>query len=295
MLISILIPTCSRPELLRRCLNKLLPQRSALASGVDCEILIGNDGNSIPELIAEFASIATEVAGPKRGPAANRNNLASNAKGDLLVFLDDDCIPHEGLISAYSIAAESHPEYEVFEGRILAPRKPRFADEECPINENGGFMWSANFAIRRGCFTSIGGFDEDFPFAAMEDVDLNCRILESGRQILWMPNATVSHDWERRTGGTRLLKQSFSIATFALKHPSWLPRVRRNYDVKASLRLIKQRIFQRGVLQPVSSYRHIFEVLQFMNHMRQTLQDPVRIAEERSRLATQLNLKVKAL
>lgn len=68
------------------------------------------------------------------------------------------------------------------------------ADDDCPTNLSGGFLWSCNFAIRRSVFLEIGGFDESFPFA-MEDVDLHYRIRKNQLPIKFVPDAVAEDPW----------------------------------------------------------------------------------------------------
>ena len=38
-------------------------------------------------------------------------------------------------------------------------------------------------------------FDEGYPYAAMEDTDFYIRLIESGKSVLFVPNAIVVHPW----------------------------------------------------------------------------------------------------
>jgi len=101
--LSIVIPTCNRPELLRLCLDSLLPQ--VQQSGNAVEVIVTDDsreGETLEMLEAEFAGTSVRrVLGPRRGPAANRNHGAAEATGEWVLFLDDDCIPSDGFLRAY--------------------------------------------------------------------------------------------------------------------------------------------------------------------------------------------------
>ena len=199
--VAILIPTARQPEKLKRCLRQLIPYVSEHS---DCMIVVSDDGDAsetTASLGTEFDSVRV-IQGPRRGPAANRNYGAAQSKGDLLIFLDDDCTPEPGLIEVYRQAAQMHPECDVFEGRITAVgERTGFADA-CPENETGGYFWSCNVGMRREFFTAIGGFDERFPFPAMEDIELSVRI-KGKTKTLFLPRARVFHAVERRAGWKR--------------------------------------------------------------------------------------------
>jgi GT2 family glycosyltransferase len=205
--ISVIIPTRNRTECLRKCLRALLPQIERNSEVV--ETIVCDDGESVETramLESEFRQ-SHWYEGPKRGPAANRNLGAKAAKGQWLVFLDDDCIPDANLIRSYIDAIKDNSAVYVLEGRIVADREKRHPLEECPINSEGGNLWSCNFAIRRNSFLEIGGFDESFPHPAGEDWELAYRIRRARLQLVFVHEAFVVHCWRRLSMKAYLLQQ----------------------------------------------------------------------------------------
>jgi len=196
--VAIVIPTRNRTGFLKRCLSKLLPY---VSSHPECSITVSDDGDAsvTREALGGEMGIVQVIQGPRRGPAANRNCGAAHSTGELLVFLDDDCIPEENLIEIYQDAARKSPEIGVFEGRISATGKAKGFADGCPGNETGGYLWSCNFAIRRELFNRIHGFDDRFPFAAVEDYDLHFRVKQLS-PVLFLRDARVWHGYERRAG-----------------------------------------------------------------------------------------------
>ena len=194
-MISVIIPTCNRNELLSNCLERLSPT-------VQCvnelyEVIVTDDGkdNYALDLIKTKYSFAKWVKGPQKGPAANRNNGAKYATKEWLIFIDDDCLPDKNLITGYYKAIQSFPEILAFEGRIGVNEPQNSFLEEAPINEKGGYFWSCNIAIKRNFFNELNGFDEQFPYAAMEDADLFKRIKQKTNHYMFVPNAYVVHPW----------------------------------------------------------------------------------------------------
>lgn len=205
MKFSIIIPTCNRNDLLAECLHLLSPE--VQQAGSDYEIIVTDDSkdNIAQVLINESYPWVRWVAGPKRGPAANRNNGAKNAQGEWLIFIDDDCLPDQKLMSVYINSISTYPDTFVFEGCIKADRPKMNFVEESPVNEHGGYLWSCNFMIHKQMFEKVGGFEETFPFPAMEDVELDYRIRKQGNKVQFLKDAFVIHPW-------RLQKNAYSIA-----------------------------------------------------------------------------------
>ncbi len=214
--VAIIVPTRNRHELLKRCLDGVIPYT---ASHTECSIIVSDDGDALETraaLIGDYSGVLV-VQGPRRGPASNRNTGAANTTAELLIFLDDDCIPDNGLIAAYQEAAIKNPEVGVFEGRISAIGEETSFADIAPVNENGGKLWSCNFAIRRQLFERIGGFDHRYPFAAMEDVDLHCRVKQYS-QVLFLPDARAWHAYEKRLGWKGVRHHALSVLLYIHTH-----------------------------------------------------------------------------
>jgi GT2 family glycosyltransferase len=187
---TILIPTRNRPDDLRKCLRLLFDQ---LPDGF--EILICDDSsNDLTKKLVEteFPSV-TRAEGPRIGPGANRNTGAKKARGKWIVFLDDDCLPQPGLLSAY-VAAMAHGD-EVLAGPAL--RSDSMKDSllwEAPrsASETELLPPSCNFAIPRKMFLESGGFDERYR-VSFEDMEFFARLRHSGINIRYVPGAAVEH------------------------------------------------------------------------------------------------------
>ena len=152
MLISVIIPSCNRKDLLAKCLDLISPYSQTIKESF--EVIVTDDSKDliIKWLIKEEYPWVTWVDGPKKGPAANRNNGAKIAKGKWLVFLDDDCEPDKDLLHAYLLSINESFSSQVFEGAILSSGKLTNPLYTAPINETGGYLWSCNFAINKESF-----------------------------------------------------------------------------------------------------------------------------------------------
>ena len=90
MTFSVIVPTCNRNDLLAKCLELLNPANQTIKEVYEVIVTDDSKNNVAKALIEDIFTWAKWVEGPKRGPAANRNNGAKDAKGDWLIFIDDD-------------------------------------------------------------------------------------------------------------------------------------------------------------------------------------------------------------
>jgi len=217
-LISVVIPTRHRNDLLARCLDGLAPGIQRGAPGY--EVIVTDDGvdADAQRMVTDRYPWSRWIVGPKRGPAANRNSGARAAYGEWLVFLDDDCIPDACYVISYANAICDQPGFDVFEGRTYADRPRKSLAETSPINENGGFLWSCNFLIRKSLFESMHGFDERFPYAAMEDVEFRVRLKKIGQSFWFVKKAAVCHPWRIAFGPQRLTQYEQSLRIYLNLH-----------------------------------------------------------------------------
>src|SRR4051812_22944479 len=102
-LFSIIIPTYARREQLVGCLQSIV----ALDYPPDrFEVIVVDDGSphSLEDSVRPF-TVAMDLKLLRQsnaGPAAARNRGAASARGDFLVFTDDDCLPEQSWLNAYA-------------------------------------------------------------------------------------------------------------------------------------------------------------------------------------------------
>jgi len=235
-MLSIIIPTCNRNKLLIQCLDCFSPKVQTIST-VDYEVIVTDDSkqHQAKQLIEEKYNWVKWIAGPQKGPAANRNNGAKNADGDWLIFIDDDCLPDANILQAYETAITNNKKALVFEGCIKADRARQNLAEESPVNESGGYLWSCNFMIYKITFLNkLGGFDEKFPYAAMEDVDLDYRLSKDTISKVFVKNAFVIHPWRvQKNMWTITIKRFKSTLYFLNKHPEKKKEINSKYYLTA--------------------------------------------------------------
>jgi len=236
---SVVIPTYHRNDLLVKCLDCLAPGRQTIPAD-QYEVIITDDGcqATAETIVLEYYPWAKWEAGPRLGPASNRNKGATYAQAEWLVFTDDDCLPDPQWLEAYREAIAAETACLVFEGRVYVERPRRSFGETAPVNESGGYLWSCNFAIHRQLFEFLGGFDERFPYAAMEDVDLKLRITKSKQKFIFVKKAAVCHPWRYKGGWEQLKKRQESVLLYLSIHPEQLTHLNYRFFIKSFLRTI---------------------------------------------------------
>jgi len=152
-----------------------------------------------------------------RGPAAARNFGASEARGTILLFTDDDCRVDSRWLRSLSEPIRNAPTTAAG-GRILnrlgdnrwSTASQRVIDlVYAYYNADPGqatFLASNNLAVHADAFRELGGFDERFRTA--EDRDFCRRWLAAGHELIYVPGAVVEH-------AHRLTGQDFVLQQFA--------------------------------------------------------------------------------
>jgi glycosyltransferase involved in cell wall biosynthesis len=200
---SIIIPSYCRPTQLAECLRAL----SRLEYPRDrFEVIVVDDGGDAPldDVVAPFGcnlSLAL-LRQPNAGPAAARNLGAERARGELLAFTDDDCLPDPCWLTALADTLGRAPDCMVggavvnaATGRLCSVTSQLITDlvyrhyNADPLHAR--FLASNNLALSLRGFREIGGFDPGF--RTSEDRELCDRWLHRGRRILYHPAALVRH------------------------------------------------------------------------------------------------------
>lgn len=229
---SVIVPTHNRPARLRVLLQSLASQS---LSATDFEVIVVDDGStsslmSASDLLAEKNQRIYRQA--KQGPAAARNTGAKQSRGNLLVFIDDDCVAHERWLEAL-LNAHKQATRVLFGGQTLnglpdnifsciSESLLAFFDEESLRAGNAlTFVASNNLACSRELFLSIEGFDEKFPLAAGEDRDFCQRWFDHHWTMQRCADAQVKHYHALSFSG--FMRQHYNYgrgaAQFHAKHP----------------------------------------------------------------------------
>lgn len=201
--LSVVIPTYGRPRQLAACL--------AAFAEVDCgestfEVVVVDDGSPEPldEVAGPFADRlqVRVIRQDNRGAATARNTGALAARGRVLAFTDDDCLPDEDWLSELLRALPEAGDacaggrtINVLEHNSCSVASQLLVDYIYEYYNRDGpeFFTSNNLAVPAAAFEELGGFDTEFPFSGGEDRDFCSRWLHSGRRLVYVPDAVIRH------------------------------------------------------------------------------------------------------
>jgi len=191
ILISVVIPTRHRNDLLRICLDQLAPGVQTIPAD-QYEVIVTDDGNesTAEALLKEHYPWVRWVAGPRKGPGANRNSGVEHARGEWIAFTDDDCIPKPDWLEGYIKTLT--PNTFVYEGQTICNEEYCPFTHETPTNTTGKKLWACNLLINRQFFIEFGKYDIDFSFSN-EDADFRERLQHQKILFLFVPIAMVEH------------------------------------------------------------------------------------------------------
>jgi len=204
-LVSVVVSTYDRPERLARLLDAL---RAQTLGPEQFEVIVVDNGSQAETgraLAAQLAQGGLELRTCRlavtRGPAGGRNAGWRLAGAPLVAFTDDDCRPAPDWLQAALIVAGRHPG-AIVQGVTLPDPDERDRDgpfsHTVRIERLGPQYETCNILYPRALLDALGGFDESFGLRpAGEDTDLAWRAIESGRRIVFAPDAVVHHAVER--------------------------------------------------------------------------------------------------
>lgn len=190
--ISVVITTYNRGNLLKRALQAVLEQ--SIAPDV-YEVIVVDDGSTdnTGEIVQHFIKKYKNLRyfrQEHKGLSAGRNLGIDNARGKIIAFTDDDCIPHRDWLKNILNAFRESNDIVGVEGKVVTDC-PKPLLSSAPENLTGGNFVGCNSAYRKAILKRIGGYDKRF-FAIRDDSDIAFRILSQGR-IVFVPEAIVRH------------------------------------------------------------------------------------------------------
>lgn len=142
-------------------------------------------------------------------PRAMNSGLAC-ARGEIVIFVDDDIVPDASFLSAHALA-HAEGSCSIVAGQVLQPGEQAVSgssgdgefqfcsDRRCWVEE----LMGGNFSVNRTVALALGGFDENFVHVAYRfEAEFCDRALSAGERILFFPGASIRH-LKASEGGTR--------------------------------------------------------------------------------------------
>ena len=139
----------------------------------------------------------------RSGPARARNAGAALASSRTLLFVDADVVIRPDTIERVRSLLDAHPEASALFGSYDdRPADPGFLSQYRNLlhhfvhqqgNEQASTFWAGLGAIRREAFEAVGGFDPRFSQPSIEDIELGCRIVGTGRSIRLVKDLQATH------------------------------------------------------------------------------------------------------
>jgi GT2 family glycosyltransferase len=248
--LSVIVATRNRAHAVRPCLNSIATAL-ATAAPLEAEIIAVDNGSSdnTKDVItswAESASVVVRILEEPRAGLARAQNLAlREARGDLLVFTDDDCQLHPQYFNDL-LRHDSHDEGLVLRGGRIelgdttdmpltintSPEHMRWSRgmKSARHNRICGCLNGCNMAMRRALLERIGPMDEAFGpgsyIGSGADSDLMFRAYLAGATLEYVPDMVVFHHHGRKSPESgRQLMRRYTIGNGALfvrylfKHP----------------------------------------------------------------------------
>jgi glycosyltransferase involved in cell wall biosynthesis len=215
LVLSVVIASHNRCELLRRCLDSLAGQTADAGA---FEVIVADDGSSdgTAAMVEGFeAPFRLRRLGLQQGgQAAAQNTAIEAAEGDVCLFLDDDMIASPELIAEHLAVHEREPmtlavgqlAQEPVSGRdpyahAFARRWNARYDELAQRELDWADCYGGNLSAPRRTLLEIGGFATDLP--SSEDLEVSLRLTRAGCTPRYLPGAHAVHD-DQKPGSTVL-------------------------------------------------------------------------------------------
>jgi glycosyltransferase involved in cell wall biosynthesis len=235
---SVVIPTYQRSASVARAVRGFAAQEFEHAFEVIVVVDGSTDGTA--DALGAFRTPfpLTVLERTNRGAAAARNEGAAVARGDYLLFLDDDMEPHPRLLAEHDLclsatadAVLGHlPLHPGAPSTFLTAEYDSFAvDRAARLSQPGAELTledllTGQLSVKRAIFDELGGFDTRFTQGGTygnEDLDFGIRLMEAGHEIVFNVFALSFHRYRITPRGYLRQARQTGRADVALarKHP----------------------------------------------------------------------------
>jgi GT2 family glycosyltransferase len=229
-LVTVQLCTFNRRALLGRVLDALFHQD---LDPDDYEIVLVDDGSNdgtYEEIVERLKPTCPLhlVRQRNAGLARGRNVGIERARGEIILFMDDDVLATPGLLSAHVRFHNEHPQTIC---RGVAINVESFDDLPAPSyslrNYSGAYFWTTNVSVPLALVIAAGRFDERFREYGWEDLELGFRLRSKGVPSILARDAVVYHYKPplQPSQFARVARQARAQARTAIQfldlHPNW--------------------------------------------------------------------------
>jgi GT2 family glycosyltransferase/glycosyltransferase involved in cell wall biosynthesis len=210
--VSIIVPVHNQWPLTRACLNSVL--RAIRGAGITCEVILADDGSTDDTLRAAslFPGLRVIRQGGNLGFLRNCNAAAAEARGEALLFLNNDTVVLPGWLTELVRVLREEPSAAIVGSKLLYPDgtiqqaggvlfsdasvenlgrgKPR-RDWLFSLDREVDYLTGASILVRRSFWDSVGGFDLRHSPAYCADSDLAMAARHKGRQVIYAARSEV--------------------------------------------------------------------------------------------------------
>jgi len=232
MEVSVIVPTLKVDHGLLPLLNSLISQKEKPR-----EIIVVYSNIMDNSILREFKDKVIFIE-ERYGKGANyaRNLGVKTAKGDVVAFIDSDCVADREWIGSLKTEIESFGvdavagvvetiNREKFIPRYIGEsllRLRKFKERKILSNSMGlNIIVTANLAVKRKVLEDIGGFDEEYYRYGSDDIDLVTRLTKNGYKVLLSPLPIVYH--RERESFLKLVRRFYEygkgFSIYRFKHP----------------------------------------------------------------------------
>ena len=212
MKLSLVICTRNRAPQLAETLKTL----DRLTGSMTWELVLVDNGSTddTQEVMRSYDSPVSKriVIEPLRGSGHARNAGWKAARGEVVVYIDDDCYPAPDFLAMMAKAFDENPALGFVGGRVLL-----FDPTDYPITiqtreyrleirpgdfVQAGQIHGASMGLRRAALLEVGGFDNRFgpgAFFVCEDTDIQACLAAAGWYGAYDPRPVVYHHHRRKT------------------------------------------------------------------------------------------------
>jgi GT2 family glycosyltransferase len=218
-LVSIVIPTKNRHLSVERLLRSIAQQDYR-----PLEVIVVDDGSN-PAVTLDRSEVLVLRNETSLGASGARNRGAASARGEYLIFFDDDAEAQDSSLIGRAVAlAAADPTYGAIGfcqlGSDGAPNYMQPARSDCPCRT--GVFFSYGALLRTAAFRKVGGFEPAVRFM-FEEQELSLRLIDAGYSLIYDPTLRVFHHHDQNErSNLRSFRGSLrgQVVTAMLRYPA---------------------------------------------------------------------------